>query len=229
MKSVIALMTILSSVVATAAVYELQLTVTTTAAKEANLKATSNYCEEEGKVAYRTTTKMKIKGLLWGDECGFGSGMVLWNETLKEQYGSDSEFAWEFLNRIGKDGKEAEGLWKANLTWDSGEEAAYLYGAATGKVKGSDEISLSGNFAGYMYAGQVTIKEKTPGCAACGGGIISEVLDAVGWGVCDCAEADERTAAHGTWTLKYNASASKKYAEGGDIAAAYKFPKYVEP
>lgn len=212
-----------------AAVYEIQMNVTTTTPQEAKLKASSNYCEEEGSVAYRRVSKMKIRALVWGAGCEAAEGFAIWNETLKVQYASDSEFAFEFLNRIGKAGTEAEGLWVANLNYVEGDQAAYLYGAGTGKIKGENEISINGNFAGWMNAGLLVKVEKTPGCTACGGGIAVTVLDALGWGICDCAQADERTAAHGNWTMKYNAAATKKYDETGDISVAYKFPSYVEP
>lgn len=156
MKISLIVLAVLLSLVSSAGVHELQLNVSTTTTGEAKVKASSNFCEVDGKIAYRKPSKMKIRAVVWGDACETTQGAIVWNETLKVQYAPDSEFAWEFLNRIGKEGKDAEGL-------------------------------------------------------------------------CDCAESDRETVAHGTWTMKYNASASKKYDETGDIEKAYKFPKYVTP
>jgi len=211
-----------------AAVHELQLNFTTTTPQKTKFKESSNYCGAEGELAYRKTGKMKIKAVIWGDGCDSTAGIVIWNETLKVQYAPDSEFAWEFLNRIGKDGKSAEGLWTANLAYETGDHAAYLYAGGTGKVKGEGEITLSGNLAGYMHSGMIVESEVVRKCTYCGEVRVT-VLDALGWGICDCAEASDETVVHGTWTLKYNSSASKKYEESGDIAMAYKFPKYVIP
>lgn len=228
MKMMIAGTMVVLAIFVRASVCELQLVVSTTTTGEATVKESTNFCGVEGKIAYRRPSKMKIKAVVWGDECEMTQGAVVWNETLKVQYAPDSEFTWEFLNRIGKDGKDAEGLWNAELMYDTGDHAAHLYGGGSGKVKGDGQVSLSGNFAGYMHAGQIVESKTVRTCSYCGEVSVS-VREALAWGICDCSESDDRTVAHGTWTMKYNATASKKYAKTGDIAAVYKFPKYVKP
>ena len=53
-----------------------------------------------------------------------------------------------------------------------------------------------------------------------------------GWPLCDCGDSDKRTAANGTWRLKYNQKAAKilssttKHVES--ITQAYSFPAYVK-
>lgn len=231
MKKTVMLFALFVGLTASAAVHEIQLVVKTTTPAETTLKASASTCEMEGKIAYRKPGTMKIKIVTWGDECDSTAGFVMWNETQGIQYAADTRFAWEFLTRIGKTGADVEGLWISELECDSGVSAGYLYGGGMGKVKGSGQLNISGNFAGYMYAGQIVkVTKKDVKCTYCdvSGGVEVTTLDAVGWGVCGCEEPDERTVAHGTWTMKYNGSASKKYDETGDIAASYKFPKYIK-
>jgi len=210
------------------AVYELQMTIKTTKPDQTTFKPSSNVCEAEGKLAYRRPSTIKVKAVMWGEACAYASGYAIWDEIQKVQYSNDSEFGWEFLNRIGKTGTDAEGLWTMVLRYGEDIEAGRLIGGATGKIKGDYQLTLNGNLAGFMYAGQI-VKVDASGCTYCGGGPVLTTMEALGWGLCDCSEADERTVAHGTWTLKYNSAASKKYDQTGDIAASYKFPKYVEP
>lgn len=209
-----------------AAVYELQLQIQTTAPVEAKLKASSNSCGAEGEVVYRSPKKMKLRAILYGSACEANRGAVVWNETTREQY--SAEFLWDFLNRIGRDGKDAEGLWSVELKHANGQAAGYLYGGGTGKIKG-EQIALSGNLAGYMYAGEVVRTIKDGDCKRCERVEVS-VVSAAAWGICDCQEtANGHTVAHGTWTMKYNGKASEKYDKTPDIASAFAFPGYVRP
>ena len=211
---------------ASAAVYELQMQIQTTVPVEAKLKASSNFCGAEGEVVYRNPRKMKLRAVLYGSACEADRGAVVWNETTHEQYSAG--FLWDFLNRIGKDGKDAEGLWSVELKHADGSAAGYLSGGGTGKIKG-DQVALSGNLAGYLYAGEIVRTAKWGDCPRCEHVEVS-VVSAAAWGICDCREsANRHTVAHGTWTMKFNGKASEKYDKTPDIASAFSFPGYVRP
>jgi len=95
--------------------------------------------------------------------------------------------------------------------------------------------SLSGNFAGWMAAPD---DESTWGCSFCGGA--SSCVSADAWAWCEnsltCASCGlvnspfdkERTAAYGTWSIKYNSSASKKLTNVYTIRDAYNFKSLPE-
>lgn len=55
-------------------------------------------------------------------------------------------------------------------------------------------------------------------------GTEEQTASAPGWSLCRCSDSDARTAATGTWALKYNATASKKLMKASKVTEAYAFP-----
>ena len=205
--------------------YELQMTLKSTGAQKGKLKVSGNECGVSGTVIYRARRTTKVKGVVWGASCGSWDGAVFWNETDKYQY--ESEFSWEFLNRIGAKATEVEALWRFEAYCD-GEQIAELVGAGFGEVKKGRLNSIKGDFAGWFHAEEKVEVEKID-CRACSKGSIN-VYVSEAWDFCGCDESDEeRTAAHGQWSLKANEKLAKKLESGESIDEAYSFPKYVTP
>ena len=210
------------AVYADAQVWEMALNVKTTEAKIGTVKAACEACD--GATSYRKQASVKIAGLFWGCTCdemvgltgpvSANEGVFFWNATKKAAfYDQDAgdyaaiDFAWDILNRIGPKASDCEGV------WDLAIGDFVLRGAGFGTVKGCDDAtyvnSMKGNFAGTYIAGN--------GCKRC------EEATGSAWALCDCSDPDDRTAAYGTWTLKFNSSATKKFENSSDWSW-YKFP-----
>ena len=90
---------------------------------------------------------------------------------------------------------------------------------------------MNGNFAGWSTTGAIVTAKATDGvCTWCDkiAGTEEKTASAPGWSLCLCGESDKRTAAFGTWTLKYNAKASKKLMTAEKVTDVYAFPSYVK-
>lgn len=148
---------------------------------------------------------------------------VVWDSKRKAQL-KDAAFTTTFINVIGT--KQADAEW----AWTFAGQAAYadsrtqdyaLTGAGLGKYskKAGYYTSFSGNFAGTAGASYDLSKKATnSGATSCCDP--SQV-----WQCADLATlADSDTVAYGTWSVKYNSSASKKYLKNGYL----KVPSYVE-
>ena len=241
---------------ADAQVYEMQLTVKTTLTRSGKVKFVACDCPVDDYELYRAQGVVRIKGLIWGCDCitlsdpmisseeelGKSSyGYIFWNETTRKPL--NLRFTWELLNRIDKTGQKVEGTWV--LSADDG--SFYIMGAGFGTVKdtvvrqpvcertASWVPSMTGNLAGWSTPGAiVTVKATSGECSWCEkvAGTEEQTAYAVGWTLCDCGESDERTAASGTWRLKYNAKASKILSDKSkaveSITQAYNFPAYVK-
>lgn len=220
------------------AVYEIQMTVKSTVMKEGKA---DNVCGDAGKIAYRKESTQKFKGVIWGSACEADSGAVFWNDTCRKPYVAD--FGWEFLNRIDTSAQRAEGFCTLSIDDVTGDDAGRFWLAGFGAVKdrkadkksgagvdlsGSYVASFSGSLVGWLYLGKlVRVIEKD--CTRCDSGVSVEEVDVSAWALCSCDLVnDSRTAAHGSWSMKYNEKASARLAEGGDIDDAYSFPKFVQ-
>jgi len=202
-------------------VYEMTMNVKTTEAKSGTVYVQEGCYSSQ---SYRKQTSLKIAGLFWGCNCSTiaetadlaqDKGVFFWNATKKAAfYDQEADeyiqpaFEWKLLNRIGQKACDVEGVWE--LTYGD----AYLYGAGFGKANGYEDsayvTSMCGNFAGTMNPGNA--------CKRC------EEVAADAWPLCECGEQDEDlTAAYGTWSLKFNSSAAKKFANSSDWSW-YKFP-----
>ena len=242
---------------ADAQVYEMQLMVKTTVTKSGKVKFVSCDCPVDSSDMYRKQGTVKIKGLIWGCDCVTISepqistnsasldkseyGYIFWNETTRKPL--NLKFEWEFLNRIDSTGKKAEGTW----TLSSEDGTFSLMGSGFGTVKDKtvkDPIcmrtatwvqNMNGNFAGWSTPGAiVTVKATSGQCSWCQkiAGTEEQTASAVGWTLCACGDSDKRTAANGTWKLKFNQKASKILSSTANpvesVTQAYRFPDYVK-
>ena len=237
-----------SGAFATAEVYEYKLNLTTTKCAEGKAAKNTYWTTKAGydagdEVTYRVKTSLVVQGVTWGcycpeslagtwgTVCGNGEssfGIVFWSKTadsfLVDQY-DDTKFEWNFLNRIGKKGNEVE--FSLNLLPNDDAEISDVDGdefalalAGMGKLNGSDcgeyIKSAKGSVAGYIVpdVAVCTYCTKTP----------CQVYE-----FCvDCCshqtpfdKEDEMSVAFGTFTMKYNASASKKLEKSGKISTSY--------
>lgn len=142
---------------------------------------------------------------------------TVWDSKRKVQL-ADAAFATTFLNVMGTKQKDAEWAWVFTGTADYasrgfGQQAFTLTGAGYGKFNGTYFTTFSGNFAGTATASYDLSKKNTTCCDP------SQVWK------CDALSAlvDSDTVAFGTWTIKYNSSATKKYNKNGYL----KVPSYV--
>lgn len=207
-------------------------------------------------------------GILWDAKIkgnpvvylGDGADITNWDTILATVPGS--HWGWNILNIIEKNCQSCEGLWNIKSYEDVCDNNQLIFnftGAGFGKISLKDRTqagddpachsyikSISGNFAGYMYAPAITTDGSSYGCAFCGKGKVDPTCDtapAFEWCLWDddCQGCDvpreladgaldstDYTAAYGTWSIKYNASASKKlYKKGGSILDAVKVPENV--
>ena len=260
-KSIVMLATAAMGAVAMAdaQVYEMQLTLKTTVTKFGKVKFVSCDClgENDDAVLYRKQGTVKIKGLIWGCDCGTISepdisgegdslakssfGYIFWNETTKKPL--NLNFEWVLLNRIDNTAKKSEGVWVL-----SDEDGLFsVTGAGFGMVKDTTAKkpicertatwiqSMNGNLAGWSTPGAIVTVKATKGeCSWCEkvDGTDEETASALGWSLCECSDSDERTAASGTWRLKFNARSAKILSDSSksvqSITEAYNFPSYVK-
>lgn len=157
--------------------------------------------------------------------------VVLWDSKRKGQI-EDATITTLFLNVIGK--KQSDAEWAFTLGGDVNNldneddklnqkiNSATFAGFGKYSEKKGYYTSFSGNFAGYMAPSfdlaAAKKAESTENCAC----DPSKV-----W---DCQDLDELvdgddTVAYGTWTVKYNASASRAYEKKG--VNGLKVPDYV--
>lgn len=246
-----------AAALADAQVYEMQLTVKTTVTRSGQVRFVACDCPVDGNTLYRSQGTVKIKGLIWGCDCvtlsdpeissGASSlakssyGYIFWNETTKKPL--NLKFGWELLNRIDRSGQKAEGTW----TLSSDDGSFYIMGSGFGSVKDTVVTkpvcertatwvpSMSGNLAGWSTPGAIVTVAATAGeCSWCKKieGKEEQTASAKGWTLCECGDSDERTAASGTWKLKYNKKASQILSDESkaveSVTQAYSFPSYVK-
>ena len=215
-----------------ASVYTFKMTVKTT--KGLTLSGTAAAtCTPAGDCAIvREKDSTVIQGLIYDCTCpcdGIKSGSVLaWDSKRKAQI-TDPSFTTTFLNVMGK--KQTLGEWAWSFTGtaaydgttsqDAARDQAYaLTGAGYGVFNKAKKLftSFSGNFAGTAGASYDLKSKATTATADC-------VCDPSQ--IWDCTDLtvleDESTVAFGTWTAKYDATASKKYLANGTLT----YPSYV--
>jgi len=228
-----------------AQVYDVNLTVKSTACKE--IKYTKTLAALEGedykdvkkeKIAVRKQATTKIAGVIWGCDCetiadpqwrtyNNGTtvgGYLFWNVGASRPFNIfTTTFAWAVLNRIDT-GDKAEGVW--GLVNTDADNVVGFLGAGFGKVSGTGMsncrvvlTSMSGNFAGFLLAGS-----EAGGCKFCG----EDACNA--YPLCRFCVVrnpydDDMTAAYGSWKIKYNKSASKKLRKTGRLTESYTFKK----
>lgn len=177
---------------------------------------------------------------------GIVAGCVIWNKKSPYTIIFDENINWRLLNAIDKNGTKCEGAWTIGDSSDTSN--AFLSFAGFGTLTLSTEKndgdlsiadcmsyvkSISGNVAGWMPAPYVTTPGKKGVCTFCSAEPDEEDQTdyATAWSFCDCAEFGDSdfTAVSGTWSIKYNASLSKKLRDSTSILDVYKkFPDSVE-
>ena len=181
--------------------------------------------EKTYKTIIRTKDSTKFQG--WIYDCTttcntIGSGsVVVWDSKRKAPL-TGAAFTTTFLNVMGKKQAEAEWAWTFTgaATYDDTRVQSYeLTGAGLGKfsAKKGYYTSFSGNFAGTASA-SYDLSKNAANIHICDPSQISK---------CDALTTlvDEETVAYGTWSAKYDASASKKYVKNG--TDGLKAPTYV--
>lgn len=209
-------------------VYKFKATVNTPKGVSAYVKGTPGSVCNPGDATEGTTTIVRVKdktkfaGYIYEckatcDTVANGS-IVVWDSKRKAQL-VDAALAVELIHVIGK--KQTQAEWLTGLTgtanYDASRAAYYdLKLGAFGKfsTKKGYYTSFAGNFAGSVDK-VYDLNAKTE--AACEPA-----------GYYDCADlttlvADDAAVAYGCFSVKYNASASKKFAKNG----ALKVPAYV--
>ena len=176
---------------------------------------------------YRTKDATKLVGWIYDctatcDTIANGS-VVIWDAKRKAAFADGAAFTTAFINVMGKKQAEAEWAWTFSGTADySSFDAAAtqeytLTGAGLGKFSTAKGYytSFSGRVAGTVTASW-DLKTKKNNCC-----ISSQIVK------CDelatLVDAQD-TIAYGTWSAKYDSSASKRYAKDGYL----KLPSYAK-
>lgn len=242
-----------------AQVYDLTITVKTTAAKRGKLTPKTNpFVTETDTIVYRAQSTQKWKGLVWGCDCesiagkwqvidetsGSVAGCVIWSG--KDDIVHLDDMNWRLLNAIDKKGDKCEGAWTIGEMSEDSTAFLSFAGFGTLAIKYTNvpcedpELNctsylktMSGNVAGWMPAPAITTEGKPGTCIFCGEGDPEDpgTTDyATAWDFCPCEEYADlaATAISGTWTMKYNATLSKKLKTESRITKVYKFPAKIE-
>jgi len=220
-------------------VYDVTMKVKTTVGKSGNVSVS---CIAGGStnLVYRKQGTISVKGLIWG--CGCDSligpltytdpsadGCYFWNETERKPIAGGT-IVWPVLGRIDNKMKKAEGVMELTA------EEWYLVCAGFGKADILEDQSgflakLKGYFAGWRVAPMWSYISRGEPCSFCESGTadLTYYQPAVAWALCSCAEPSEKTAAFGSWLLKYNKNVSKRLGGEGvtEITQVYTFPSYV--
>ena len=209
-------------------------------ATECSGKTAKDVCSGDT-VYYRVQKTKKLYGKFWGCECkvigapaNYGvdipddydastdayQSYVFWTSTKATGAVLGADMAWDFLQRVGKNGKNVEGAFAIDLfeDVDNSDQFAYLYGAGYGTaVISCDEDnyikSMSGNIAGWWNTKAQAVSSI---CVYCG-----EEPDCEVYAFCDCdncsGEDLDKAALFGSYTIKYNASQVKSLKAGKDM------------
>ena len=199
-----------------ASVYSFKLNVKTT--KGVTLKTVDSGSQclpgSTGCAVIREKDSTVIQGYIYDCSCGcdvISSGSVVAWDSKRKAPVDGPAFTKTLLNVIGKKQNVAEWAWTfaGTAEYDANRSQAYdLTGAGYGTFSKGLYRSFSGNFAGTAKASyDLKTKAESTTCAC----DPSQV-----W---DCTDlttlVDADTVAFGTWTAKYDASASKKYLANG--------------
>lgn len=214
-----------------AQVYQVKMSVKTTKGLAGSTFGGATQClpGETSCFVARLTDTTKFEGYLYDCACGCnllkdGLSIVMWDSVRKTQLDSPA-FTFNFMNVMGKKQADAETEWTfaGTAKYDDERQEAYdLRGAGFGKYDAKKALftTFSGNFAG---TGDQSYDLKTPvskAACACDPSQVFECTDL-------STAVTANTVAFGTWTIKYNAAASKKLAKTQSIAASVKIPAYV--
>lgn len=210
-------------------VYKLQMNLKTTkgAAAMQAFVAGSN-CErgEDSCFVYRTKDTTKFSG--WIYDCTAtcntiaNGSVIVWDAKRKVAFEDGAAFNTMFINVIGKKKSDAEWAWAFGgaVKYDESRSQDYvLTGAGFGKFSSKGYYtSFSGRVAGTASPSWDLKTSTTKASCACSP---SQVLS--------CSDLSTmvdgiETVVFGTWSAKYDASASKRYTKDGYL----KIPSYAK-
>jgi len=179
-----------------AQVYNVTITLKTTAAKSGKLDIGTECAPGSTSLCYRVISSKSYKGYYWNCECGceeFRSNVIdLYDTKTKEIVISNSTIAWDQLTRFGKKNADIEAAGDI-------DEDIFIMGFGTYDTKNGRVSSISGNVQAFLKAPQCTVN-CAPGTTA------------LAYDLCTLYPISEGTIGYGTFSLKYNAAASKKLA-----------------
>ena len=194
---------------------------------------------DDSACVYRTADQINLEGLfaVCTNTCDSleKSTLYLW-ETRRKVPVDMAVVKWEFLHIMGKNFTEAETIWAitgGNLFYEdsaAGARAQRIQGiecAGLGKFDRNKGLytSLSGNAVGRLTAPydlklrDSMVTSEAIAKVVCGPSKIWTCANIAAF--CADAKADD-TVVYGTWSIKYNASLSKKYFNTGYLP----FPSY---
>ena len=200
-----------------ASVYSFKLNVKTTKGVTLKTVASGSQClpGSTGCAVIREKDSTVIQGYIYDCSCGCDvastGSVIAWDSKRKAKVDTPA-FNTTFINVMGKKQNVAEWAWTfaGTVQYDANRTQAYeLTGAGYGTCSRGLYRSFSGNFAGTADASyDLKTKQDTNNPCACDP---SQV-----WACADLTTlVAESTVAFGTWTAKYDASASKKYLANG--------------
>lgn len=189
-----------------AMVYNVEISVKTTASKAGSI-ATGSVCEPGSTgVCYRVISSKSFKGYYYGCECDCESFEANTLDLFDKKTGAaivdGGTITWDMIYRIGKSKTDVEASFSFDGDSDNVEFAAMGFGKYD--AKNARVSSINGSVLAYL---------DTPICGDECGSIPSTPFD-----LCDptTAVVEAQTIAFGTFSIKYNSSASKKYVVDGD-------------
>ena len=211
-----------------AEVYNIKLNVKTT--KGLAGTGAAGQCVPGACAVIRVADSTVLEGYFYDCACGCnllkdGLNTIMWDSKRKAPM-CGAAFTFNFMNVMGKKQADAETEWTfaGAAAYDATRTSTYtLTGAGYGKydVKNARFKSFSGNFAGNVDTSfDLKTSTNVAGACACDPSQIWDCTDLT-------ALTDASSVAFGTWTIKYNASASKKLAATQEITDAVKIPAYV--
>jgi len=196
-----------------ALVYNFALNAKTTAAKGKNVKG--GFCEYDEFLCWRVKGKQNLKGFVayCGCDCdGVQSDAIisLWNQKAKTIWFLEDAFTFNTFWRIGGPSLSKSTLME--LEWVIGEGQLVGQGYGTWNANAGRLQKANGVFIGYFPAPEFANKKaKEDDDCWCVPGVW--ICDE-GWGY---DEAVEATIAFGNWNMTYNANASVRFANYGEL------------
>lgn len=184
-------------------------------------------------IGYRKQATQKITGKFYGpDNCSIAAPMSYGTRPSEEELSEsgylfwgakaafhDAQMEWSFLQLVDSKASSAEGHFTLELYGHekghaASDATATLSGAGYGSVtlkgcgdEGNVLKKMDGNIVGFY---SVTAMAVVTGCVYCGETNVCEP-----WSFSSCAEVDSaRSAAFGTFTIKYNSNQSSALAKG---------------
>ena len=188
------------------------------------IKTTCKY--GAGDFITRKSTSLKLEGwsLYCEPNCGdfeAAEATEFFWQTKPSKVLLDGGVELVVANVIGKKGADYEAAGALTVADVANVTAYHLGFAGLGKydTKNARVKSIKGNFAGVAAAPQMKNGKDTDCSTA--PTVISKV-----WECCGCPTADADSVAYGKWSVKYNKSMAKKYANG-KLAAKDVLPKWA--